>query len=104
MILDAYGKQSLILTIKLINLGDFSWSPKDNTYYHFLTIDLGARVKIRAIATQGQSNTKECVTEYILQYSDNGQLWRSYSGNTGEAEVGTEFKKNHFSFGGGSYI
>ncbi|EEB13815.1 Contactin-associated protein 1 precursor, putative [Pediculus humanus corporis] len=99
---DGNIKQSLILTIKLINLGDFSWSPKDNTYYHFLTIDLGARVKIRAIATQGQSNTKECVTEYILQYSDNGQLWRSYSGNTGEAEMfngnidGSTIHRNEF--------
>lgn len=79
--------------MQLINIGDFSWAPKDSTYYHFLTIDLGTRAKVRAIATQGQARTKEFVTEYILQYSDDGQVWRSYTGNTGEIEVG---RSDHF--------
>ena len=42
---------------------------------------------IRKIATLGRSFTKEYVTEYIVQYSDNGEMWRSYVDHDGEVQV-----------------
>jgi hypothetical protein len=67
--------------------GDLAWSPKDNTYYHFLTINLDDRKEIRSIATQGRAGTSEYVTEYIVQYSDDGEGWKSYASSIGEPEV-----------------
>lgn len=59
----------------------------ENTYYQFLTIDLGDTRMIKKIATLGRSHTNEFVTEYIVQYSDDGELWRSYVARDGEVQV-----------------
>lgn len=59
----------------------------ENTYYQFLTIDLGDTRMIRKIATLGRSHTNEFVTEYIVQFSDDGELWRSYVARDGEVQV-----------------
>lgn len=71
----------------LLFAGNLAWSPKDNTYYHFLTINLDDRKEIRSIATQGRAQSSEFVTEYIVQYSDDGEGWKSYASSTGEPEV-----------------
>lgn len=42
---------------------------------------------IKKIATLGRANTKECVTEYIIQFSDDGEMWRSYVNPDGEVQV-----------------
>lgn len=42
---------------------------------------------IKKIATLGRANTKECVTEYIIQFSDDGEMWRSYVNGDGEVQV-----------------
>lgn len=42
---------------------------------------------IKKIATLGRGNTKECVTEYIIQFSDDGEMWRSYVNPDGEVQV-----------------
>lgn len=42
---------------------------------------------IKKIATLGRSTTKECVTEYIIQFSDDGEQWRSYVNPDGEVQV-----------------
>lgn len=44
---------------------------------------------ITKIATQGRvsSSTNEFVTEYVVQYSDDGQTWRSYVNTDGEVQV-----------------
>ncbi|CAM6031990.1 unnamed protein product, partial [Sphagnum compactum] len=68
-----------------------AWTPVENTYYNFLVIDFGERKKIRRIATAGRARTHECVTEYILQYSDDGEQWKSYTDNLGEVQL---FKGN----------
>lgn len=36
---------------------------------------------------QGKQNTLEYVSEYLMQYSDNGEVWRTYRGPGGEAKV-----------------
>lgn len=69
--------------------GDASWTPIENTYYHFLTFDLGDTRTITKIATLGRSHTEEFVTEFIIQYSDDGELWRSYISPGGEIKVKT---------------
>lgn len=68
-------------------LGDGAWSPRSSSYDHHITVDLGHRHEIRSIATQGRSHTNEFVTEYTVQYSDDGQAWSSYVGRDGVDEV-----------------
>lgn len=50
-------------------------------------MDLGRRYSIHAIATKGRRGTHEYVTEYIVEYSDNGEGWKSYHDSQGETEV-----------------
>lgn len=64
-----------------------SWTPIENTYYHFLTFDLGETRTINKIATLGRSHTNEYVTEFVVQYSDDGEIWRSYVSPGGEVQV-----------------
>lgn len=71
----------------LISLGDSAWSPKESTYFEKLILDLGNRYKIHAIATQGRKSTNEYVTEYIIEYSDDGEGWKSFHDSEGETEV-----------------
>lgn len=89
-----YTLKSLYINSPVFNLfstnfttGNSAWSPEESTYNQFLTIDLGYRHEIRSIATRGLSMTKEYVTEYIIQFSDDGEGWRSYTYGQGETEV-----------------
>lgn len=50
-------------------------------------VDLGRRYELRAIATQGRRMPPDHVTEYLLQYSDDGEGWRTYTSQAGEEEV-----------------
>jgi len=74
-------------TYHVLFAGELAWSPKDNTYSHFLTINLDDRKEIQLIATHGQAGTSEFVTEYIVQFSDDGEGWKSCASSTGEPEV-----------------
>lgn len=67
--------------------GRSAWTPVENTYNHYLTIDLGGRKKIKEIATLGRPNTKEYVTEFIILYSDDGELWRTYTDTDAQDQV-----------------
>ncbi|XP_037041687.1 neurexin-4 isoform X2 [Bradysia coprophila] len=71
--------------------GMTAWTPVENNYYNFLTFDLGEKKMIKKIATLGRANTKECVTEYIIQFSDDNEQWRSYVNPDGEVQM---FKGN----------
>uniref|UniRef100_A0A1A9W560 Neurexin-4 n=1 Tax=Glossina brevipalpis TaxID=37001 RepID=A0A1A9W560_9MUSC len=71
--------------------GNSAWTPVENTYNHFLTIDLGDKRTTRKIATMGRRFTNEFVTEYIVQYSDDGEYWRSYVNPSSEPQM---FKGN----------
>lgn len=42
---------------------------------------------VRKLATLGRSHTKEYVTEFVIQYSDDGEMWRSYVNPDGEVQV-----------------
>lgn len=63
----------------------------ESTYYHFLTFDLGGRFEVRSVATQGRSHSNEYVTEYVVQFSDDGEAWRSFTDTRGEVQVLTFF-------------
>lgn len=64
-----------------------AWTTLENSYSQFLIINLGNRKIIKKIATAGRLNTIEFVTEYIVQYSDNGDVWQSYITSGGEEKV-----------------
>lgn len=90
IIIDFLILKKLLLTSKLRSttlLGRSAWTPVQNTYDHFITFDLGTRKKIRKIATAGRARTHECVTEFVVQFSDDGELWRSYTDVLGEVQV-----------------
>ncbi|XP_015181762.1 PREDICTED: neurexin-4 isoform X4 [Polistes dominula] len=71
--------------------GDSAWSPELSSYDQHLTVELSDRYEIRSVATRGRAHTNEYVTEYIVQYSDDGQAWTSYEGQDGVDEM---FKGN----------
>ncbi|XP_076061076.1 neurexin-4 isoform X2 [Oratosquilla oratoria] len=63
---------------KAILYGDYAWSASQNNYYQYLTIELPERQNITMIATQGKQFTREYVTEYLVQFSDDGDIWKDY--------------------------
>lgn len=73
--------------------GDSAWSPELSSYDQHLAVELSDRYEIRSVATRGRAHTNEYVTEYIVQYSDDGQAWASYEGQDGVDEV-LDKKKN----------
>ncbi len=65
-----------------------TWIPSSNTLnngviFHFPV----EKVRITSVATQGKANTEEYITEYFIQYSDDGELWANYVDSSGEFEV-----------------
>lgn len=67
--------------------GHSAWTPVETTYNHYITIDLGGRKKIKRISTLGRARTKEYVTEFIVLYSDDGELWRTYTDEDAQDQV-----------------
>lgn len=45
------------------------------------------KVRIKSVAVQGKPSSDDCVTEYFVQYSDDGESWANYVDSTGEFEV-----------------
>lgn len=77
----------VVAMVMIQSLGDSAWTPQENTYYNFLTIDLKERKEIKSIATKGRRSTLEFVTEYIVQYSNDGHSWKSVTDPEGDIEV-----------------
>lgn len=67
--------------------GSNAWSPESNNLNQALVVDLRKRYELRAMAMQGRRSPPGHVTEYMLQYSDDGEGWRTYSTQAGEEEV-----------------
>ncbi|XP_020832344.1 contactin-associated protein-like 4 isoform X2 [Phascolarctos cinereus] len=76
--------------------GAGGWSPLVSNKYQWLQIDLGERMEITAIATQGGYGSSDWVTSYLLMFSDSGRNWKQYrqeesiwgfSGNTNADSV-----------------
>ncbi|XP_036916722.1 contactin-associated protein-like 5 [Sturnira hondurensis] len=59
-------------------LGAGGWSPEDSNAQHWLQMDLGSKVEITAVATQGRYGSSDWVTSYSLMFSDTGHNWKQY--------------------------
>ncbi|XP_040838274.1 contactin-associated protein-like 4 isoform X2 [Ochotona curzoniae] len=54
------------------------WSPLVSNKYQWLQIDLGERMEITSVATQGGYGSSNWVTSYLLMFSDSGRNWKQY--------------------------
>ncbi|XP_013202139.1 contactin-associated protein-like 5 [Microtus ochrogaster] len=59
-------------------MGTGGWSPADSNAQQWLQMDLGNRVEITAVATQGRYGSSDWVTSYRLMFSDTGHNWQQY--------------------------
>ncbi|KAM6466536.1 contactin-associated protein-like 5 [Liasis olivaceus] len=58
--------------------GAGGWSPLESSKEQWLQIDLGDRVEITGIATQGRYGSSDWTTSYSLMFSDTGRNWKQY--------------------------
>ncbi|XP_053763725.1 contactin-associated protein-like 3 isoform X3 [Panthera pardus] len=58
--------------------GAGGWSPRVSDKYQWLQIDLGERMEVTAVATQGGYGSSDWVTSYVLMFSDGGRNWKLY--------------------------
>uniref|UniRef100_A0A672V786 Contactin associated protein family member 5 n=1 Tax=Strigops habroptila TaxID=2489341 RepID=A0A672V786_STRHB len=58
--------------------GAGGWSPLDSNEQQWLQVDLGDRLEIVAVATQGRYGSSDWVTSYTLMFSDTGRNWKQY--------------------------
>ncbi|XP_015490502.1 contactin-associated protein-like 5 [Parus major] len=58
--------------------GAGGWSPLESNEQQWLQVDLGDRVEVVAVATQGRYGSSDWVTSYALMFSDTGRNWRQY--------------------------
>ena len=63
-----------------------SWSAKRNDLHQWLQVDLGNTTRITHIATQGRNGYSQWVTQYKLQYREDGRqafkFYRTYLDNS----------------------
>ncbi|XP_058520159.1 contactin-associated protein-like 5 [Ochotona princeps] len=64
-------------------VGTGGWSPADSNAHQWLQVDLGNRVEITAVATQGRYGSSDWVTSYSLMFSDTGHNWKQYRQENG---------------------
>ncbi|RVE47416.1 hypothetical protein evm_007926 [Chilo suppressalis] len=82
--------------------GTSAWTSQESSYYQHLTLNLGDRKEVRGVATRGRYATDEYVSEYMLQYSDDGESWRIITTSGGDAQMfegnqdGNTVHKNEF--------
>ncbi|EGV91761.1 Contactin-associated protein-like 4, partial [Cricetulus griseus] len=58
--------------------GAGGWSPLVSNKYQWLQIDLGERMEVTSVATQGGYGSSNWVTSYLLMFSDSGRNWKQY--------------------------
>uniref|UniRef100_A0A8C0ZLV2 Contactin-associated protein-like 3 n=1 Tax=Castor canadensis TaxID=51338 RepID=A0A8C0ZLV2_CASCN len=58
--------------------GAGGWTPLVSNKYQWLQIDLGERVEVTAVATQGGYGSSDWVTSYLLMFNDGGRNWKQY--------------------------
>ncbi|KAI4574887.1 hypothetical protein MJG53_002827 [Ovis ammon polii x Ovis aries] len=73
---DLTGTQSPAQLNRRVGTG--GWSPADSNAQQWLQMDLGNRVEITAVATQGRYGSSDWVTSYSLMFSDTGRNWKQY--------------------------
>uniref|UniRef100_A0A8C4LKK4 Uncharacterized protein n=1 Tax=Equus asinus asinus TaxID=83772 RepID=A0A8C4LKK4_EQUAS len=58
--------------------GAGGWTPLVSDKNQWLQIDLGERVEVTAVATQGGYGSSDWVTSYLLMFSDSSRNWKQY--------------------------
>ncbi|XP_069472868.1 contactin-associated protein-like 5 [Ambystoma mexicanum] len=58
--------------------GAGGWSPVESNAQQWLQVDLGEKLEINAVATQGRYGSSDWVTSYVLMFSDTGHNWKQY--------------------------
>ncbi|ERE78695.1 contactin-associated protein-like 3-like protein [Cricetulus griseus] len=58
--------------------GAGGWTPLVSNEYQWLQIDLGERMEVTAVATQGGYGSSNWVTSYLLMFSDGRRHWKQY--------------------------
>ncbi|XP_078539528.1 contactin-associated protein-like 5 [Lissotriton helveticus] len=58
--------------------GTGGWTPLESNTQQWLQIDLGDKVEITAVATQGRYGSTDWVTSYAVMFSDTGHNWKQY--------------------------
>ena len=67
--------------------GDFSWSPHQNNFNQFLTLEFDRPYRFTKLVTQGQAHSMEFVYQYNIQFSDDGEGWKTYMMQDGIPKV-----------------
>jgi hypothetical protein len=62
-----------IFLLFLFQTGAGGWTPLVSNKYQWLQIDLGERVEVTAVATQGGYGSSDWVTSYLLMFNDGGR-------------------------------
>ena len=55
-----------------------SWSARSNDVNQWLQVDLGSYTTVTKVATQGRNGYSQWVTQYRLQYSDDGVTFQFF--------------------------
>jgi len=55
-----------------------SWSAAKNNVNQWLQVDLGSYTTVTKVATQGRNAYSQWVTQYRLQYSDDGVIFQFF--------------------------
>ena len=55
-----------------------SWSARSNDVNQWLQVDLGSYTTVTKVATQGRNGNSQWVTQYRLQYSDDGVTFQFF--------------------------
>lgn len=72
-----------------------SWCASVNDFQQYLQIDLTQQVHVTGIATQGfYGSEQRYVSKYLLQWSNDGDLWRQYLGEISANHDGESTVKN----------
>lgn len=58
--------------------GAGGWSPLTSDSHPWLEVDLGQRMQVTAVSTQGRYGSSDWLMAYVLMFSDTGHNWRQY--------------------------
>ena len=61
-----------------------SWSAGTNDLNQWIQADLGELKKVSGVLTQGRNGLPAWVTKFIVQYSDNSEIWSNIEDVNGQ--------------------
>ena len=71
-----------------------AWSAKDSDLNQYLQFDLGQVMNVTTITTKGRSHTNDYVSEFMIQYGNNGRDFSDYKEVDGEERPVVMFFKH----------